>query len=112
MTSESLSLLFVWKKIHDLVLHHCIIPDNVIILLQAAQSHWFRLMIDLIDSQLFTAVVCTVECCLGVAEGSGGISWHLSTAALFCWICVATPAVEITRRGKKICSHPTGSSPV
>ncbi len=49
MMSESLSLLFVWEKIHDLVLHHCIIPNNVIILLQAAQSHWFRLMIDLID---------------------------------------------------------------
>ncbi|CAM4645751.1 unnamed protein product [Leuciscus chuanchicus] len=35
------------------------------------------------------------------AEGSGRISWHLSTAALFCWICVATPTVEITKRKKE-----------
>lgn len=45
-----------------------------------------------------------MEGCLGIAgtaEGFERISWHLSTAALFCWICVATPAVEITSRREK-----------
>jgi len=35
------------------------------------------------------------------AESSGRICWHLSIAALLCWICVAKPTVEITKRKKR-----------